>query len=151
MQGKSFDTGKISYKDDYSVTNLLDLLTQLGVIFNTVKMQSPTFVREEWKRVIREFDGKLDDATMTKIVAEINKLTDDDITKLFTVAPAPGAGGDIKAGPGMPSAANVIQGKNQTALGTDKKIGAATGSKAATKEVLADKNKRVKAPTQPKQ
>lgn len=36
MQGKSFDTGKIPYKDDYSVTNLLDLLTQLGVIFNIV-------------------------------------------------------------------------------------------------------------------
>jgi hypothetical protein len=103
MQGKSFDTGKISYNDDYCVTNLLDLLTQLGVIFNTVKMQSPTFVREEWKRVVREFDGKLDSSAMSAIVAEINKLTEKDITdllnpkikeledKITALAPKPGA------------------------------------------------------------
>jgi hypothetical protein len=138
MQGKEWEDGKVSYKDDYSITNLLDLLLQLSQIFNSVKLTTPTFVREEWKRVIREFDSKIPHQTVEKIFAEIDKLTDQDIKDLFKT-PA-----DIKAEMGVPSTSNLQQGKSQKQLGTDKRIGAASGSKAATKESAPDANRRAK-------
>lgn len=136
MQSKTWDGGKISYKDDYSVTNLLDLLTQLGVIFNTLHLWSPTFIKEEWKRVVREFDGKIDAETLAKIITEIDKLSEDDLKLQMAQA------ADVQAVPGAPSMGNMLQGQSQSRLGSDKKIAAATGSKAATKETLPDANKR---------
>jgi hypothetical protein len=138
MQGKDWADGKISYKDDYSITNLLDLLLQLSQIFNSVRLNAPTFVREEWKRVVREFDGKIPHDTVEKIFNEIDKMSDADIKDLFKT-PA-----DIKAEMGIPSTGNLTQGKKQTRLGSDKRITAATGSKAATKESAPDANKRAK-------
>lgn len=150
MQGKTFADGKVSYKDDYSVTNLLDLLIQLGMIFGNCKMQSPTFIREEWKRIVREFDGKLDKVAMDKIVAEINGMSDEDIDLLFHPVPVAPPGGDVKAGKGLPATGDLVQGKEQKQLGTDKKIGGAKGTKAGTKEVLADRNKRSTTPSKGK-
>lgn len=135
LQGEEW-TGKISYKDDYSITNLLDLLLQLGMIFNTIKLQSPTFVREEWKRVIREFDGKLDPAAMEEILLEISQTTDEQIAMMFANAQ------DVKASVNVPSTSNMIGGAVQETMGTDKNISAATGSKAHTKEGAPDKNHR---------
>jgi hypothetical protein len=137
MQGKDWAGGKISYKDDYSITSLLDLLLQLTQIFSSVKLtSSPTFVREEWKRIIREFDSKLPHDKLEAIISEIDNVSDDDIKNMF-MTPA-----DVKAQMGVPSTGNLTQGQAQTQLGTDKRIGAATGSKAATKEAAPDANKR---------
>jgi hypothetical protein len=148
MQGKTFADGKVSYKDDYAVTNLLDLLIQLQMLFGGIKLHSPTFIREEWKCIVREFDGKLDNKAMDKIVSEITALSDDDIEALFNPPiPVPGAPGDNKASTNVPSTANATDGKKQKRLGSDKRITGATGSKAATKEVLADKNKRSTTPS----
>lgn len=135
-------TGKISYKDDYSITNLLDLLLQLGMIFNTVKLQSPTFVREEWKRVVREFDSKLQTDVMEKIINEIDSLDDAQIVMMLQAASQ-----DVKASVSVPSTSNMMQGTVQDQLGSDNRIAAATGSKANTKERAPDKNKRAKTGT----
>lgn len=133
LQGELW-TGKIAYKDDYSITNLLDLLLQLGMIFNTIKLQSPTFVREEWKRVIREFDSKLDPDAMDKILIEINAITDDQIMQMFANSQ------DVKATVSVPSTSNMLGGAVQENLASDKNISAATGSNAHVKEGTADKN-----------
>jgi hypothetical protein len=138
MQGKDWKEGKISYKDDYSITSLLDLLLQLSQIFNSVKLHSPTFIREEWKRVVREFDSKLPHDSLEKIFNEIDKMSDDDI-KLMFANPA-----DQKAAAGLPATSNMVQGKAQKALGSDKRISAATGNKASTKEKAPDANRRAK-------
>jgi hypothetical protein len=139
MQSKSWDGGKISYKDDYSITSLLDLLIQLGMIMNDIHLFSPTFIKEEWKRVVREMDGKIAPETLAKIESEIDKLSDEDL-KLAMSAGQPGQ-------TGVPTTANMLQGQKQTRLGSDKKIGAASGSKATTKEVLPDANKRARTGT----
>lgn len=133
LQGEEW-TGKIAYKDDYSITNLLDLLLQLGMIFNTIKLQSPTFVREEWKRVIREFDGKLDPDKMDAILLEIANTSDEQITMMFA------NNTDVKATVGVPSTSNILGGTVQETLGSDKNISAASGSNAHVKEGTADKN-----------
>lgn len=138
MQGKDWKEGKISYKDDYSITSLLDLLLQLSQIFNSVKLHSPTFIREEWKRVIREFDSKIPHDTLEKIFSEIDKMSDDDIKSMFA-APT-----DAKSAAGLPATANMVQGKAQKQLGSDKRISAATGNKASTKESAPDANRRAK-------
>jgi hypothetical protein len=44
----------------------------------------------------------------------------------------------------------MMQGTLQEKLGSDKKIGAATGSNAATKEALPDASKRSKSGSKPK-
>jgi hypothetical protein len=138
MQGKDWKGGKISYKDDYSITNLLDLLLQLSQIFNSVRLTSPSFVRAEWKRVVREFDSKIPHDELEKIISEINNLSDADIKDMFKT-PA-----DIKAEMGVPATSNLTQGTKQKQLGSDKRISAATGSKASTKESAPDANKRAK-------
>lgn len=140
IQGKTW-TGKISYKDDYSVTNLMDLLLQLAMIFNDVSLFSETFIKEEWKRVVREFDGKLDPETQAAIFAEIDAMSEEDIKERIGQgkgAISPDAA--LKGGP--PTTANMLQGTRQRQLGTDKNISAATGSRAHTKEKQADSNKR---------
>lgn len=68
--GKVWD-GKILYKDRYELTNISDALSQLNQLFNNLQMPSETFIKEEFKRFVHEFDGKLSDESMTKIYAEI--------------------------------------------------------------------------------
>lgn len=137
MLNKNWGDGKVAYKDDYSITQFQDLVLQLSMIFNQLHVISPTFIREEWKRIVREFDGRLPDDVRRQIYAEIDKLSDDELQQMFVVQPA-----DQKAAPGLPSTANMLQGNAQTQLGTDKAISMATGNKASTKEKTADANKR---------
>jgi len=132
-------TGKIGYRKDYSISSLLDLLVQLNMILQNVRVQSPTFIREQMKRVVREVDGRLTQDMKKKIYAEIDAIEDDDLIELYA------KGGDIQSQEGVASAGQLIQGEMQDSLDSDAKIGAATGSKAATKEALADKNKRATA------
>jgi hypothetical protein len=145
VQGKDWNSnGKISYKDDYSITNLLDMLAQLTIIFNSLHLLSPTFVKEEWKRIVREMDGKIDQNTMMKIFAEIDSTNAEHLVQLFLAQPNNG-----KAENGQPSTSNLMQGFMQHSLGSDAAIGAASGSKAATKEVLSDANQRTETASQP--
>lgn len=143
IQGQVWD-GKISYKDDYSVTNLMDLLLQLSMIFKDVALFSVTFIKEEWKRVVREFDGKIDPVTLAQIFAEIDGMSEADIKERLLMAQ-----GGMGAAGQPPTTANVAQGKKQTMLGSDKNIAAASGSKANTKETLPDSNKRSTQPSKP--
>jgi hypothetical protein len=108
------------------------------MIFNSAKLTVPSFVREEWKRIVREFDGKIPHEQLEKIFSEIDKLSDEKIKDMF-MSPA-----DMKAAAGIPATGNMIQGKAQKTLGSDKKISAATGNKAATKEKAPDANKKAK-------
>jgi hypothetical protein len=70
MVGKEWK-GKIKYKDRYEITNLTDALTQLLIIVKDFQIPSETFVKEELKRIVREFDGKLPKETLAKIEKEI--------------------------------------------------------------------------------
>lgn len=66
--------GKIKYKDRYEITNITDALTQLLMIFKDFKVPSETFVKEELKRIIAEFDDKLTPETIAKIGKEIDSM-----------------------------------------------------------------------------
>ncbi len=133
--GDGKDAGVIAYRDDYGITNLQDLLLQLTTIFNNLKVLPPTFVRAEWKRIIQEFDGKLTPEQMDKAFKEIDALSDEKLIEPYKMA-------DIKATNGVPSTANMLQGRTQKSK-TDKQI----GGRAATKEKNPDANRRAKTPT----
>jgi hypothetical protein len=135
LQNKKWDDGVISYRDDYGITNLQDLLLQLSTIFNNLKVLPPTFIRAEWKRIIQEFDGKLSTEDKNKAFAEIDALSDEELVMGYKMA-------DVKATDGVPSTANLTQGVMQKTLGTDKKIAMKTGSRAATKEANPDSQRR---------
>jgi hypothetical protein len=135
-QGRDWN-GKVAYKDDYSITNLMDIILQLTSIFTSIKPMSPTFVREEWKRIVREFDGKIEQDKMEKIMEEITKTSDSDIIEMLKNPPAAN-----KAQAGMPSTKNLTQGQEQTTLRTDKRRTLKNGDKSSGKESVADKNTR---------
>lgn len=136
--GKDWGSGsKISYKDDYAITNLMDLILQLTSIFTQIKPLSPTFVREEWKRIVREFDGKIPQDKMDKIMSELTNIADKDIIEMLKNPPKAN-----KAQAGLPSTANMTQGQDQQTLGTDKRRSMATGDGAAQKESVGDQNTR---------
>lgn len=71
--GKSWN-GKVKYKDRYELTNLTDALTQLMMIIKDLQIPSETFVKEELKRMVREYDGKLPADTLHKIMTEIDDM-----------------------------------------------------------------------------
>lgn len=137
MQGATWEGGKVAYRDDYSVTNIMDLILQLTSIFKSLKVLSPTFWREEWVRIIREFDGKIAPETMRVIIDEIEAVDDDEILEM-----AKGGKGDVQASTDMPSAANMIQGQEQEMMGTDRRIAMKDGTMADTKESVPDRNRR---------
>jgi hypothetical protein len=101
-----------------------------------LKVLPPTFVREEWIRIINEFDGKISPETMTKIKQEIAAMSDDEIVAAYLLAT-----GDNKAIGGVPSTANLTQGANQKGK-SDRQISLATGNRASTKERNPDANRR---------
>lgn len=74
MAGKEWD-GKVKYKDRYELTNLNDALTQLQILVRDLALPSETFVKEELKRMVREYDGKLPKETLAKIEKEIEGMT----------------------------------------------------------------------------
>lgn len=149
LQKKDWEDGTVSYRDDYGITNLQDLLLQLSTIFNNLKVLPPSFIRAEWKRIIREFDGKLTPEEMKKILSEIDGLSDEEIVEGYKMDTLQ-AKADIKATEGVPSTANLIQGREQKQLGTDKKIGARQKSRAATKEANPDAHRRATRATKAK-
>jgi hypothetical protein len=127
--------GKVAYKDSYDLTNLQDLLLQLTSAFNSLHVMAPTFVKEEWKRIVRELDGRIPHEQLEKIYNEIDAMKEDEIKELF-MGPK-----DLKAAAGLPSTANMVQGKKQSGS-TDKKRSLATGDKSSSKEANPDVNKR---------
>lgn len=66
--------GKIQYKDRYEITNLTDALTQLLIIFKDFQIPSETFVKEELKRIVGQYDSKLPSDILAKIMKEIDKM-----------------------------------------------------------------------------
>jgi hypothetical protein len=80
MMGREWH-GKIRYKDRYEITNLTDALTQLSMIMNDLGLLSETFIKEEFKRIIVEFDGKLPRELMDKIFKEIMDIDFDEWKK----------------------------------------------------------------------
>jgi hypothetical protein len=67
-------SGKIKYKDRYELTNLTDALTQFQVLVKDLQIPSETFVKEQLKRFVREFDGKLPDEVRGKVFNEIDTM-----------------------------------------------------------------------------
>lgn len=130
--------GKIAYKDSFEITNLQDLLLQLSTIFNNLHVISPTFIREEWRRIVREFDGRIERSQLDKIFKEIDGISDQELKDFYAV-PA-----DVKSTEGVPSTAQMIQGRNQKRLRSDRNISLATGNNASTKEANPDANKRTR-------
>jgi hypothetical protein len=66
--------GKIKYKDRYELTNISDALSQMTSLFKDLQMPSETFVKQELKRMVHEFDGKIPLDEMTTIEAEIDAM-----------------------------------------------------------------------------
>lgn len=137
MQNREW-SGKVAYKDDYAVTNFQDLILQFTSIFRDCKVLSPTFIREEWIRLVREYDGKIEHDKMEKIVSEINKVPDAKILELVE-----GMSPEGKAMPGTPSRSNTIQGKQQLGS-TDRRRSLRTGDRSSQKESVPDRNRRHK-------
>lgn len=89
--GKEWD-GVIKYKDRYEITSLVDSLTQLLILVQDFKIPSETFVKEELKRVTREFDGKLTEEMKAKIAKEIEEMDFESWqSELKTKGTSPGA------------------------------------------------------------
>jgi len=66
--------GKIKYKDHYELTNLVDTMTNLLMLFKDLSLPSETFAKAELKRLVKEHDGKLSVEDMTKVMQEIDAL-----------------------------------------------------------------------------
>lgn len=73
LVGKTWK-GKIKYKDRYELTNLTDALTQLQILVRDFALPSETFVKEELKRMVRAYDGKLPVELLGKIEKEIDDM-----------------------------------------------------------------------------
>jgi hypothetical protein len=108
----------------------------LSGILNNLKILPPRFIREQWLRVIREFDGRLDPDAMTEIENQIKALSDEELVDRYMLPPEP------PASEMMPTSANLMQGKTQEAYGTDKGRSLATGDRSATKEGARDAQRR---------
>lgn len=71
--GKEWN-GKIKYKDRYEITNITDAITQLVSLGRDLFLPSKTFVIEEMKRLVQEYDGKITPDMMQTIKKEIDGL-----------------------------------------------------------------------------
>ncbi len=71
--GRTFK-GAIKYKDHYEITNLTDMLTQLGTLFKDLQVKSKTFAAAEMKRLVHEFDGKLTPEQIVLVEKEIDAI-----------------------------------------------------------------------------
>jgi hypothetical protein len=70
---KAWD-GKIKYKDRYELTNITDMITQFTSLARDLQLPSETFVKEELKRVVAEFDGQLPPDVKKKVENEIDAI-----------------------------------------------------------------------------
>lgn len=90
ITNKTFN-GVIHYKDRYEITNIADALTNLLIIFKDLVLPSETFAKEELKRIVHEFDGKLPPETLNKVYAEIDKMSYEEwINKVKVTKTSPG-------------------------------------------------------------
>lgn len=80
LSSKNWD-GKIKYKDRYELTNLTDAITQLTSLARDLMIPSKTFVVEELKRLVHEYDGKIDSNIMLTIDKEIEAINWTDWTE----------------------------------------------------------------------
>lgn len=66
--------GKIKYKDRYEITNITDALTHLQILIKDLQIGefSETFVKEQLKRLVSEFDGKLPKEVLAKVMHDID-------------------------------------------------------------------------------
>lgn len=88
-KGDSEWDGKINYKDRYELTNLTDALTQLATIVKTFAIPSETFIKEELKRLIRQYDAKLPVETINKIESEIENMDFEEWSQNVQAPPTP--------------------------------------------------------------
>jgi len=73
FNGKKW-SGKIKYKDHYELTNLVDSMTNLLMLFKDLALPSETFAKAELKRLVKEHDGKLSVEDLAKVMKEIDSL-----------------------------------------------------------------------------
>jgi hypothetical protein len=66
--------GKIQYKDRYEMTNLTDFLAQLQTLVRDFQMPSEAFVKEQLKRGVRSFDGKLTAELLAQVEKQIESM-----------------------------------------------------------------------------
>lgn len=66
--------GKIKYKDHYELTNIVDSMTNLLMLFKDLALPSKTFAIAELKRLVKELDGKLSSEDMLKVMNELDSL-----------------------------------------------------------------------------
>lgn len=66
--------GKVKYKDRYELTNITDALSQLTMLFRDLAIPSPTFVKQEMKRLVHELDDKISPDLMAQIENEIDSM-----------------------------------------------------------------------------
>jgi hypothetical protein len=77
FNGKKW-SGKIKYKDHYELTNLVDSMTNLLMLFKDLALPSKTFAIAELKRLVKEHDGKLPVEDLVKVMQEIDALDFDE-------------------------------------------------------------------------
>jgi len=77
FKDKEWD-GKIKYKDHYELTNLVDSMTNLLMLFKDLALPSETFAKAELKRLVKEHDGKLSVEDQAKVMKEIEALNFDE-------------------------------------------------------------------------
>jgi len=73
LAGKDWQ-GKIKYKDRYELTNLTDAMTQLQILGRDLGIDSETFFKNEFKRLVHEYDGKLPADLLAKVEREIEGM-----------------------------------------------------------------------------
>lgn len=111
--------GKINYKDDYSALSIINRLLELKMIFTDIKVPSITFVKEELRKVVKEFDSKMAPEDMKKVLEEI----DQNVTQEY-VDNMQGAKTGANNLRGIASTAQLEQGQMQEMLGSNEKISA---------------------------
>jgi len=67
-------SGKVSYKDDYSITNITDAMTHLLMLFKDLALPSETFAKAELIKLAQMLDNKLPQEEKQKVTQEINDL-----------------------------------------------------------------------------
>jgi hypothetical protein len=124
-------SGRIGYKDDYSITTLLDLITQLTQIFRSdAPAVADVRERRSGSGSCARWTVRFRTDKLGKILEEIDKFPDDQILPMYQAA------GPMGAAPGVPSTANAIQGKTQSGM-NDKQIAAMTGNNARHERIRA--------------
>lgn len=129
--------GTIAYKNDYGILNVTQFLIQLKMLFSDIGIPSVTFVREEMKRIVQEFDGKISQENIKSIFSEIDKLVTEDYVQSMVAAKK-----SINNLKGVPGTTQIQQGTVQKTLGNNTLISAVGANKVVeTRKDKEFKNK----------